>query len=80
MLEMLNMTLIRCPVGFSEEIIAVFHMKKSQIDTENDKIPKIFNFQKVYAFSPKFSTDFVDWNVKKGQQGKSVLSSRGFSH
>ena len=41
MLEMLNMALIRCPVGFSVEIIAVSHMNKSQIDTENDKSPNI---------------------------------------
>ena len=48
--EMLNMALIRRPVGFSEEIIAVFKMKKSQIDTENDKNPKIFLFQSFHAF------------------------------
>ena len=30
MLEVLNMALIRCPAGVSEEIIAVFYMKKSQ--------------------------------------------------
>ena len=45
-LKTLNMVLIRLPVGFSEEIIAVFQMKKSQIDTENDKNPKIFHFSK----------------------------------
>ena len=71
---MLNMALIRCPVGFSEEVIAVFNWKKSRIDTENDKNPKIFQFsQSVYAFFPKFLTDFVDWNVEKGQQKKCVL-------
>ena len=48
-LETLNMALIRCPVGLSEEIIAVFHMKKYQIDTENDKIPKIFQFVKIFT-------------------------------
>ena len=37
------MVRICCPVGFSEEIIAVFE-KKSQIDTENDKNPKTFQF------------------------------------
>ena len=30
MSEMLNMALIRCPVGFSEEIITVFQIKKTQ--------------------------------------------------
>ena len=50
-------------------------MKMSQIDTKNDKTPKFSNFQKSYAFFFKFSTDFVDWNVEKGQEGKTVLSS-----
>ena len=40
------MALFRCPVGFSEEITAVFQMKKSQIDTENDKIHKIIHSSK----------------------------------
>ena len=26
----------------------------------------------------KISTDFVDWNVEKGQQGKTLLSSKIF--
>ena len=39
MLTMLNMALIRCPVGLFEEIIAVFQMEKSQIDTKNDRNP-----------------------------------------
>ena len=57
MWKTLSMTLLRCPVGFSEEIIAVFQFKKSQTDTENDKNHKIFHF---YAFFVKFVTDFVD--------------------
>ena len=48
----------------------------SQTNTENDlKNPKFFNFQNFYAFVVKFSTDFVDWNVLKGQQGRKWLSS-----
>ena len=39
----------------------------SQIDTENDK--KISNFQCFHAFFVEVSTDFVHWNVLKGQQG-----------
>ena len=50
-------------------------MKLSQIDTEINENLKIFQFSKILPFSPKFSTDFVDWNVEKGQQGKNVLSS-----
>ena len=37
MLKTLNMALIRCPAGISEGIIAVFQMKKFQIDTKIDK-------------------------------------------
>ena len=36
MMRMLNMALIRCPVEFSEKIVAVFQIKMSRIDTEND--------------------------------------------
>ena len=64
-----------CPVGFSEEFIAVFLVNVSQTETENDKILKFSNFQSFYAFFVKVSTDFVNWNVFKGQQGKSWLSS-----
>ena len=46
----------------------------SQIDTENDKKPKIFNFQRIYAFFDRIR----DWNVSKGQQGKRWLSSSLF--
>ena len=35
-----------CPVGFSGEFNAVFYVKMSQIDTEIDKKPKIFQFSK----------------------------------
>ena len=66
------MALLRCPVGFSEEMIAAFQMKKSQINTENDKHPKNFPFYKVFR---NFSSDFGNWNVLKGQQGKGWLSS-----
>ena len=50
-------------------------MKKSQIDTENDKNIKISNVQRFYAFFSKVSTDFVDWNAKEGLQGKNAFSS-----
>ena len=47
MLKTLDMALIRCPVGFSEELVAIFKMKMSQIDTENDKNHKVFQFSKI---------------------------------
>ena len=78
MLKTLNMALIGCPVGFSKEIIAVFPMKKFQIDTENDKNPKFSNFQRFYAFFPTFLKEFVDWNNEKGQREKNLLTSRFF--
>ena len=63
------------PVVFYEELIAMFWMKMSQIDTENDKNPENFQFPKISCHFSKFLTDFVNWNVAKGQQGKNVLSS-----
>ena len=54
-------------------------MKKSQIETENDKNPTIFQISKILcSFFSKFLTDLMDWNVEKGQQGKNVLSTRLF--
>ena len=47
----------------------------SQIDTENDRTPKIFQFSMFLCLLSKVSTDFLDGNVEKGQQGKHVLSS-----
>ena len=44
----------------------------SQIDTEEDKSPKLL---KVLTLFSTFPIDFVNWNVKQGQQGKNVLSS-----
>ena len=76
--ERVNKERMCCPVGFYEEFIAVLLVKVSQIDTENDKSPKIFQFSKCLCIFSKFLTDIVDWNVKKGQHRKHVLSSRLF--
>ena len=48
MLKMINMALIRCPVGFRffRRYKCCFLNEKSQIDTENDKNPKLFQFSK----------------------------------
>ena len=40
--------------SFSEEFIAIFQVKMSQIDTENDKKPKVLQFLSIYAFLLKF--------------------------
>ena len=42
------------------------------------KNPKFSNFQSFYAIFVKFSTDFVNWNVEKSQQGTNLLSSSLF--
>ena len=54
MWKTLIMALIRCPLGFSEEITDAFQMKKPQNDTENDKNPKIFHFLKFLRFFRQF--------------------------
>ena len=58
------------PVVFNEDIIAIFWLKMSQIDTEKDKNPKNFQFSKISCIFSKLLTDFANWNVEKGQQGK----------
>ena len=63
---------IRCPVVFSEEIIAVFRMKNFSNCHQNWQKTKTFRFPN---FS-EISTDFVDWNKEKGPQWKLVLFSK----
>ena len=41
---------------------------------KNQRFPIFQDFMHFF----KFLTDFVDWNIKKGQQGKNVLSSKLF--
>ena len=53
MLKLLNMALIVCPIGFSEAIVADFCMKRSQVDTENDKNLKIFQLSKISFVFPQ---------------------------
>ena len=50
-------------------------MKLSHIDPKNDKNLRLFSVFKTFKMFSKILTDFVDWNVKKCQQGKYVLSS-----
>ena len=64
-----------CPPGFLEEFFALSQVTMSQIGTRNDKNTKCSIFRTFYFSFQKFSTDFVNWNVEKGQQGKIVLSS-----
>ena len=49
--------------------------KYLKVAPKKTKNTKFSNFQSFYAVVVKFMTDFVDWNVRKGQQGKSLLSS-----
>ena len=50
-------------------------MKISQIETKNDKNPKISNFQSFYAIVVNISTDFVNWIAANGHQSTTLLSS-----
>ena len=73
---MVNKERMCCRVGFSEEFTAVFHVKISQIDTENDKNPKKTpSFQRFYVLFPQFSTNFDNCNFETCRQRKNVLSS-----
>ena len=74
-LKRVNKEKMCCPVGFFEEFTAVFFVKMSRIDAENYKKPKIFQFAMFLCFFVYVSTDFVDWDVLKGQQGKSGVSN-----
>ena len=57
MLKTHNMAQIGRPLGFSAKITAVYQMKKSQIDTENDKNSKFFVFHSFYPIFVKFLTN-----------------------
>ena len=55
MLKTINMVQVCCPVGVSEEIMAVFYLKKSlNLTPKMTKVPKFSVFQSFYAFFVKF--------------------------
>ena len=61
MLKTVKMARISYPVGFSEEIIAIFKNEKGlKLTPKVTKKPKTFFFSKFYAIFVKFLTDFVD--------------------
>ena len=71
MLKMLNMAGIRCPVGFSEELIEVFKLKNiSNRHRNRQKTENFSSFQSFYAIFVKFLIDFVQWNVENGSKVK----------
>ena len=78
MLKTLNMTLVCSPVGFCEEIIALYDETILQFAPKMTKIPNVSISQRFYAIFARFWTDLVNWNVLKGQQGMNMLSSRLF--
>ena len=73
MLKMLNMALICCPVVFFQKIIAVFYMKKSQKDTENDKSTKIFQFSKILCIFPRIFDALCGLGRLKGSTRKQCV-------
>ena len=75
MLKTFTKVATRCPVVFKDEIKSVFNSKESKFDTEIDKTPKIFNFQRFYAVFPEFSTNSGNWNIGLSPQGVNWISS-----
>ena len=74
-----NVALVRCPVGFSEKIIAVFQLiKKSQIDTENDKSPKNVHSSKFLRIFRQILDRLFRLESFKGSTRKGWLSSSRF--
>ena len=61
------------PVVLKDEIVSVFRLKMSQLDTEIDKNLKFYNFQSFMQFFFKIFNKFGDWNDGKGQQGTNVV-------
>ena len=50
MLKTFNMALIRCPAGFSEEIIAVFQLKENlKLPPKKTKNPKFYPILKNFV-------------------------------
>ena len=47
-LKRVNKEKMCCPIGYSEELSAFFKMKMFQIDKENDKKNRIFQFSKIF--------------------------------
>ena len=79
MLETVIMVRLLCPVVLCEEKIGVFLFEKYLKSTPKiTKNPNFSIFQSFYAILVKLWTDFVDWNVlkgQKGQQGNNCLSN-----
>ena len=61
---------------FYEELIAMFWMKMSQIDTENDKNPKIFQISKILF--PNFRQTWSIGTLKRVNKER-MCSPVGFS-
>ena len=73
MLKTLNMALIRCPAGVSDEIIAVFQIEKSQIDTENDKEPQNLHFLKFLRIFHRIFESLREFEKFKGPTRKRLV-------
>ena len=73
MLKRFNQVRICCPVNVYEEINAFWKQKDPKIT--KTKTSRFLRFRAIFV---KFSLDFVNCNVGKGQQRRNVLSV-GFS-
>ena len=54
MLKTINLVQVCCPVGVSEEIMAVLFEKSLNLTPKMTKVPKFSIFQSFYAFFVKF--------------------------
>ena len=54
MLKTINIVQVCCPVGVSEEIMAVSFEKSLKLTPKMTKVPKFSIFQSLYAFFVKF--------------------------
>ena len=79
MLKTINMVHVCCSVGVSEEIMAVFYLKKSlNLTPKMTKVPKFSILQSFYAFFVKF------WRLRglecfKGSTRKTLVVQLPFS-
>ena len=78
MLKTLNMILICCPVNFSEEIIVVFQIKKSQIYTGSDKSLHNFNFSSFLRIFCQIFDRIRKFEFFKGSPRKKLVFQGSF--
>ena len=64
---------------FPKILLRFFKRKCLKLRAKMTRSPKTFQFSKIFCIFSTCSTDFVDWNVKKGQEEENLLFTRLFS-